>query len=171
MHSKNSGFVLIKLVIAIALLAIVLSVSLQMIGASAKAIRDNRQKTGATFLLQQCLEWTRNIRDSAWRQNLPWDCGFYEGDQTIDLEPSLLGTTGICGKNLGFKMTASPAPEKISLDSIYSRLLSISKDDLSSPPDGIPDKLTATCHIEWPSNGGGTNELEMSEILTNWKKN
>lgn len=167
MHSKNSGFVLIKLVIAIALLAIVLSVSLQMIGASAKAIRDNRQKTGATFLLQQCLEWTRNIRDSAWRQNLPWDCGFHEGDQTIETPSS--EDTGSCARNLGFKTTTSMTAGEVETGSIYKRLLTVTKVDFSG--DGKNDKLTATCKIEWPSNGGGTNELEMSEILTDWKKN
>lgn len=166
MYKKTSGFVLIKLVIAIALLAIVMSVSLQMIGASAKAIRDNRQKTGATFLLQQCLEWTRNIRDSAWRQNLPWDCGFYEGDQTIKMNA---GNTGVCGQPLGFTIISSSTFEKISPDSLYSRLLNIEKSDISG--DGNLDKLVATCHIQWPSNGGGVNQLEMSEILTNWKKN
>lgn len=161
MNSKNSGFVLIKLVIAIALVAIVMSVSLQMIGASARAIRDNRQKTAATFFAQQCLEWTRNVRDSAWRQNLPWDCGLQEGTFSIKNGG---GNTGSCGKPLGFSINSSASSAPIPGKDPYKRLLTISHASGS-------EKLTATCQIEWPSNGGGMNQLEMSHILTDWKKN
>ena len=175
MQSKTSGFILVKIVIAITLLALVLSVSLQMIGASASAIRDNRQKTTATFLLQQCLEWTRNVRDSAWRQSLPWNCGFQDTltligpTFSIDTDASSPPTAN-CSGNLGINIHPSVTPVDVPDNDNYQRLLTISDEiDFDTPADGV-DKLTVTCRIEWPKNNGTNESLEMSQILTDWKK-
>ena len=168
MYTKTQGFILIKIVLAITLLALVLSVSLQMIGASATAIRGNRQLTAATFLAQQCMEWTRNLRDTAWRQQVPWDCAFRDSAAFIDETRSLELSNDIntsCGGSakLGYKTLPTTDPQPVAPDSIYRRLLDVSMNTATQ-------ELTVACTIEWDTAGGDTKSTSMTQILTDWQK-
>lgn len=171
-RNKQSGFALIKTVIAIGLLATVLTVSVKLIGISAKTIQNNRQETTALYLAQQCVEWTRNIRDTAWKKNLPWDCGFKDSLGNPFLERALHissgDSTGSCkdnagsGKDLGFVLP--PYSDVIGIverkgsPSIYKRKV------LFTPTTGV-DEIKIECQISWKGKS-----LSLSHILTDWKK-
>ncbi len=151
MKTKNTGFVLIEVIVSIVVLASVLAGATSLIWAAANAVERNQNRLTGTYLAQECLEVARNARDSAWRQHLPWDCGFESSPLSacdeIALPIQLIANEGLI--------------EILTDQTKFSRDITF---DTS-----VLEEISVTCHVSWPRRSG-TEHIYLDEILTNWRK-
>lgn len=177
MKKTSPGFALIETIVAIVLLAGVLSAAVGLLVGAGRASDRNRDRVTATFLAQEGLELARNARDTAWKMHLPYDCAF--GGES--LEPNETRTLIIkriaensnfdycSGKNIGIQMLDAPTPIPGVLlpgkndESKFQRTLVVKR-------SGTPDGVSVTAVISFPISGGGREEIKMGEILTDWRQ-
>jgi prepilin-type N-terminal cleavage/methylation domain-containing protein len=104
MKNKLPAFTIIEVMIALGILSIISLAMFNFIRVFSYQTNSNKNKLTATYLAQECVELLRNVRDSAWRQNLPWDCG-WAGDNIFRIAPSQnLATENeatVCRENMG----------------------------------------------------------------------
>lgn len=79
---KKQGFTLIETVVAMTILATILVSGAQLLSTLFTAHITNQDKVTATYLAQECLEITRNNRDTNWLQNKFWNSNLEEGIET-----------------------------------------------------------------------------------------
>jgi type II secretory pathway pseudopilin PulG len=178
MKRQAHGFALIQTIIAIVILAIALSGAVLLMGTVIGETAINKNRIIATYLAQECLELARNARDSAWKQNLAWDCAFPDTNTKYriwsDKDISKIGDSdnscqlkmGIDKKNqrtlsLEDKKISHEEPANSENNMIFQRHLTISNHS--------DDQMTVTCHVLW-SERGDDRKVTLSSILTNWKK-
>ncbi|MDH3325076.1 MAG: hypothetical protein OEL89_05540, partial [Candidatus Peregrinibacteria bacterium] len=121
-------------------------------------------------------ELSRNVRDSAWRQHLSWDCAFEEGDYSIWSDDS--GTSLCEGASFGISLEKDPSDTKLykinenrfvhdssGVESQFSRKLTIAN------VDEIPGEKAKkfTCEVSWIKKSK-ERKIQISEILTDWRK-
>lgn len=161
---KSPGFSLIEVIAATVVLSLLLAGAVYLIGSLALSTQKNKNLIIGTFLGQECLELTRNIRDSAVKQNLPFDCGFETGKR-FSITPSPINiSTGLpnCKTDLGVTLqegsgfTVQMAGEA----SQYQRALTFTQNS--------PSEWKGTCNISWTERKA-SKSLEFSQILTDWQ--
>lgn len=188
LHQIKKGFTLLETILVISILSASLLLGTTMIIISLNATIKNKNRFIATYLTQECLELARNMRDSAWKQNLPWDCGIPEKDQTANIEGKEIAETPIClnntnniitAENVGVSINISTTPEDFLLwynedtgfthdasnaqQTIFSRKLTTIEKEADT------DRAKIACTTTWTYKNK-LEEIEMFEILTNWKK-
>ncbi len=187
MTQKYHGISLLETIVLVGVLVLALIAGTSMLTVSINTAQKNKNRFMATYLTQECLELARNIRDTAWRQNLPWDCAFeYEGghNNEFSIKPNSLPAnllSGIkcqkdlssininCQKDLGVDISlynnTNEEPIKWSDDtpSKFFRKLTSTKDPTT------PEEIKISCETFWETRGG-KESIIISEILTNWKK-
>lgn len=152
MKKKGTGFALIEVIISIVILAAVLAGAIGLIWSAANAVERNQDRLTATYLAQECMELARNVRDSAWRQHLPWDCAF-------DEFPSPQKCITIANPILAMKNEEHLVPI-LGEASKFSRKMTAIKNG---------EEVAITCEVSWPRKSG-TEHIFLDEILTNWRK-
>ena len=155
MKNKTAGFALMEAVVAIVILGIVLVGAVGLITTAINEVARNRDRLTATYLTQECLELARNVRDSAWKQNLPWDCAF----ESVPISE--------CQQNLSEEVANIPGKGNPSRVEVGGELSKFNR-ELTVTTDG-PQKMKVTCEVSWPKKSG-TNRITISEILTDWRK-
>ena len=196
-NKKNKGVTLIEAIIAILILAMTLAASGTLMVTTTRQNSRNRDRMVATYLAQECMELTRNVRDSAWRKYQPWDCGFFEndfpifisGDETTvkklvifptprDETSSLIS----CANNVGdFRVTIKELSVKESARVKFGVQTNFAEQKETPFYRYIrakrlsKDKIQLTCKVYWGADGNdpdewGDNEVSMTHILTDWKK-
>ena len=179
---KNKAFTLIESIIVMVILGISLSGSTYLMMTVTNSIAENRQRIRAIYMTQECMELTRNLRDSAWKQNLTWDCAFQNLSGKLEegsvfriatsTENSVGGNTQTyCRENLGIKLEKDPNSFVLKddeilnhdngEDTIFSRKLTVS--------DVQAHSAKFTCETSW-KNRNRPQKISMSQILTNWKQ-
>ncbi len=73
--NKKSGFTLIEILIAVAILAVTLTAMANLVVVSMRANQANMNTLQGYYLASEGLEAMRNIRDSNWLQNYGWNMG------------------------------------------------------------------------------------------------
>ncbi len=154
MIKKLPGFALLEVIVAIVILASVLSGATTLIWSATNAVTGNQDRLTATYLAQECLELARNARDTAWRQHLPWDCAFDKN--CTDMPPNI--QTQISEMN-----TTENLVSILETNSKFNRKMEW---DESTQEDSI----TITCTVDWPRRHSGRETISLTEILTNWRK-
>ena len=154
MKNNSAGFALIEVIISIVVLAAVLAGATGLIWSAATAVERNQDRLTATYLAQECMELARNVRDSAWRQHLPWDCAFNNfpsPKKCVTLATPLIEMKKTEGEHLLpiFGETSK-----------FSRKMTAQKRD---------EEIAITCEVSWPRRSG-TEHIFLDEILTNWRK-
>jgi type II secretory pathway pseudopilin PulG len=195
MKNKLPAFTIIEVMIAMGILSIISLSMFNFIRIFSHQTNSNKNKLTATYLAQECVELLRNVRDSAWRQNLPWDCG-WAGDNFTTKKFRITPTqdlpkedeTTICRGNMGVLIE----PEKTIDNSFFqlnqaqgtlnyshkkgsnwiftgfSRSFTV---DNSYPTEESEDKKNRydlTCHIWWDENNH-QQEINITTSLTNWR--
>lgn len=197
--NKVRAFSLIETIIAMVILSASLAAAVRVMGTSLFRIQENQNRIVAVYLAQECMELTRNVRDSAWRQNMPWHCPFLdEADITLNapvkyltienstvntqnVTPNSLSDYSFCRGNFGVKVTQDTNQEGLEIENrgvIYRQNLVIDnlgiKEDIQTlqgvpTPVNVVQEMQATCTVSWPERSG-EKSVEMTQILTNWKK-
>ncbi len=155
------------------------------------SVRMNRNRITATYFAQECMELVRNLRDSSWKQNLPWDCAFRGIDGRLDDQkvfriaadpdriPSGMGNPQTyCRENLGMYLEENPGSFSLQKNgsvfsheagepTIFDRKVKIS----AVSPVGGASAVSAkfTCEVSW-KDGDQQESLSLSQVLTNWKR-
>lgn len=184
---KNRGMTLIESVIVMVILSLGMAAATYLMITVTTSISENGKRMTATYLAQECAELTRNVRDSAWKQNLPWDCAFghtsrpaVEGDRYL-IEPDFntgfvaggydTYSTDYCRQSLGVRLTETLDPSPLGLGeegysangaetTAFTRWLEIVKTE--------EDLLEFECQVSWLS-GTDPQSVILPLVLTNWK--
>lgn len=157
--SKKSGFTLLETILAIAVVALAITASVQLTITSIRISGSAMDKFMAHHLAEEGLEITRNIRDGNWLQNVPWTNGLTPGKYVIS------ENTG--GLTAGHKWVLNEgiAPEgaqiRLGENKIFSRVIEISS------PDETVMKITSTVTY---GKGAVPKTVSLSSELTDWKK-
>lgn len=75
MH-RSPAFTLIESMVAIVILGTMLFSAMVLVVQVHDSVEVNKRFITGTYLLQECQELVRNLRDSMWKQNLRWNCAF-----------------------------------------------------------------------------------------------
>lgn len=187
MKHKSQGFTMIQAIVSIVILGLALTGASMMIGQSIDQAARNQKRITATYLGQECLELTRNLRDSSWKQGQLWDCAF-PNEGLYRLWPSAPFASGQSGVNCqtDFGVMIEPLDarsadyfEKIKLfqspagfvhqglhnrtgqnPTDFQRVLSV---------DGGGEEKSMTCEVIWAEERRNQS-VSVRHILTNWKK-
>lgn len=187
MKIKQPAFTLIESMMVMVILALSLSGATYLMITVTNSIAENRQRIKATYLTQECMELTRNARDSAWRQNSEWHCSFgtplvelsefrisqdptarigsHVSDCTTDFNLKVESSSDFILKKRSDKLIDYSGTEG---DLIYARKLIIS-DIKSGGTPSVQNAAKFTCEVTW-TNRGNPQKVSMSQILTDWKK-
>lgn len=198
-HTQNhktpvkNGFSIIQVVVAIVIFGMTLSATVSLVGTVIKQVAVNKQRITAIYLAQECLELARNVRDSSWEQNFPWDCVFgenySEGDR-YTIESSAINPTitiqadhnlsDYCQNDFGVQVDRLATQEEAKLFIEYNRYTHAPSDTETvqstrfyrtmklsdiKKDDNIPYQLTVNCEVSWDDE-----TIMLSEILSNWRK-
>ncbi len=195
MPKKNAAFTLIESIIVMVILALGLSGAVYLMITVTNLVKENQRRIEATYLAQECMELTRNARDSAWKQHKPWNCafdgGFAEGAKwQIHSDPTkvpsnLPSVSTDCQSDLGMVLTKETSNFKLfketgkpvnydgsAVDATptpYERELIISNIKNNPNPPNKPIEAQFTCEVSWEGQGG-PQKVSLSQILTDWKK-
>lgn len=182
-HDSRNGFSLIQVIVSIVILTVSLSATVSLVGTTIQQVTLNKNRITAIYLAQEGLELARNIRDSAWQQNYPWDCGFgetYAEGDIFTIVPTALPLTPPptpdCQKDFGaeIKAVSSHTPTRLSIDFLPNKYGFIQSDSGTQTPFNRilkitdihnDDHITVTAKVSW-----GDEEVSLSEILSNWYK-
>lgn len=157
MKKSTTGFALIETIVAIVLLAGVLSAAVSLLVSAGHASDRNRDRMTATFLAQEGLELARNARDTAWKSHLPYDCAFNNPGNLCAGKIDVVPFSGAAIRISLPDAAGIPAPSK------FYRTLTVA-------PSSNPTGVTVTAVVTFPTPGGADEVIKMSEILTNWRQ-
>jgi Tfp pilus assembly protein PilV len=189
MKNKLPAFTIIEVMIALGILSIISLAMFNFIRVFSYQTNSNKNKLTATYLAQECVELLRNVRDSAWRQNLPWDCG-WAGDtfsvKKFRIAPSQnlakKSEATVCRENMGvliepeittnknfFQLNQAQGKlnysHKISSNWEFSGFnRSFTVDKFSSEKDNY----NLTCHVWWDQKNH-KQEINITTSLTDWR--
>ncbi len=183
MNRRVSGFTLFETLISVGLLSIMLFGSVTLILQMVIATDHNKNVVTASYMLQECMELTRNFRDSRWKQNLQWDCGLVADKKFridgSDISEKLPLTTDDACYGTSFKgdyvylyeveNETDEGQFQIFWDEIepyFYRKIHFTHEDETQDKQ---DQVLAHCEVWWYERGEREN-LEMSMGLTNWHK-
>lgn len=196
---KAVGYSLIETIVSMLILSASLAAAVQVMSTSLFRIEENQNKIMAVYLAQECMELTRNVRDSAWRQNMPWHCPFLDDGEIVQnapqkyltIENGVLDTQNIsqgalndysfCRENLGVKVSEDPNQEGLEIEKkgvVYTQHLVFDAFGVTEENKSIQGVQTlvnvleharATCRVEW-NERSGPKEIVLRHILTDWKQ-
>ncbi|MBT3349479.1 type II secretion system protein [bacterium] len=152
MKNKNPGYALLEVIVSIVILSATLSATVGLMWVTSSASERNRDQITAMYLAQECLEVSRNVRDSAWRQHLPWNCAFGIGKNTASCSDLKKEMTAMRNEKL-----VEIGDKKTKFDRSWDTKF-----------DG-KEKVKITCTVEW-SLRSGKDQVQLSHILTDWRK-
>ncbi len=145
---KSSGFTLLEMVVAMALL---IGGVLVVYGASARMlahIYNNQARLVAAYLAQEGVETVRNIRDQNWADGLDWRNGLSNGTYRAQYDSTSL---------------LSSSTETLKLDNGYYQYdtgdsTAFRRDiEISTAAD---DAMRVEVEVSWPHDGGHSVQLE-----------
>ena len=175
---RFSGFTLVEAIITMLILAFTMTAALYLLSSIILMTERNEKRLIGTYLAQECVELVRNVRDTAWKQRLPWDWAFRSTSSSplFIIEPDHTGAAlPVRGKNLGVmvKEISDTEEAKLYLDgasythtqtgteTLYKRMVKVERRS---------DTLAALkCTVEWDYHGE-REAIEIGTLLTNWYK-
>ena len=187
---QRSGFTLVETLMVMLILATVMLAASGLANTVLNSSAKNQNVVAATYLAQECTELSRNVRDSAWRQNLPWMCPFVLPGETAPLvydatsQPEVFGITPgslvapLCNEDLGVSLPVfadqsfanlyRPDSQALNYESSgeptdFKRYITV--DDYVYDPLNNSSEIELTCHVTWLDGG-----VQMTQKLTNWRQ-
>lgn len=166
----KKGFGIVETLIASAIIMVIL---FALTSAGRAAIRSNQyfqERAQATFLAQEGLELTRQIRDTYW----------IDQDNTTNWETfsSMIGSDRSLNFSEGrYSLVSTPGIDTTTLAGIkYTRTISFAAnsipDDvisLHANDNSVHNAVKVTVRINWNSTLSNSKSISLSEVLTNWR--
>lgn len=185
-RQKAQGFTLIEVVVATTILMSALGLAVTLVGNGTLQIIGSRNRVAGVYALQNCMELTRNVRDTATKHLNRWHCPFFAdvlaGSSVLYLEiegnDGENSGIGNCQEQYGATITQTDANGGIitELNGVeFKTLLKIDeiqteeRQSLSGIPQQVATQLRATCQVRWTQRTGD-EMVEASQILTDWYK-
>lgn len=183
MIKKSQGFTLIESLIVMMILASSMTAALYLLSTVVFSTQQNIKRTKAVYLAQECLELSRNLRDTAWANFREWDCAFGAPNDIFIISPDYDAGSNIstcsampasikiepeAGTNsevweVGSSLTNFPLGDPDDVNTGYTRILR------HIDPDSNSDTLDLECEVGWNFNGR-PQSVTAQETLTNWRK-
>jgi hypothetical protein len=181
MTPVRNSFTILEVILAITVLTIAVGGSFILISQTIGSISVIQSRLIASYLIQEGLEISRNIRDSNWLKNQTWDQGLSAGNWEADYTTTSFDED--CGNvehynchiyddNSFLKIPETNEFYNYSsgTDTIFKRKITISdRVDLNEPPDGQIDKFKISVEVFWKERGQ-LYSLPAQEYLYNWNK-
>jgi len=171
------GFTLLEVILAITILTIAVGGSFALISQTIAAVSVIQSKLIASYLVQEGMEIVKNIRDTNWLKNQPWDQNLEEENYEVDYLTALLPDPLLC-----LPVCDYDDLELLGIDhdgfygynyfpenkTIFKRKITISdKADLDG--DSQFDKLKVSVEVQWEERGK-IHSIVAQEYLYNWAK-
>ncbi len=175
-HNQR-GFTLVEVMIGIMILTVAIVSATNLLVGLQHSNQANMTSLQAYYYAVEGIEGVRNIRDSDWLHNRDWlggnTAGLWganlavEGDYSIALKKiGLPAKQDVNYQQLNAPWVVAESAEVVKdvqgKDTAFSRTINISRYDERE------DALMVTSKVTWELNGE-EREVELSEILTNWK--
>lgn len=164
---SHKGFTLVETLVAIVVLSLSVTGPLFIAQRSTVAATTARDKTIATFLAQEGIEYVRSVRDDnylsgkSWLQTITPTCSGADGCRVDPVQESITACTGACPnlnlntqtKLYSYQSGGSFTPTKFKRT---IRVRSVS-----------PTEITVTAVTQW-NDRGSTRSVTLQENLFNW---
>lgn len=160
MLKKNSGFTLIEIIMAISVIALVVTAAAQLTQSSLQAGKSSMQRFEANHLAEEGTEIVRNIRDSNWLRNKPWRENLSNGKYEI-----AQNNLSYSGENNLWRLSRISSDESAGLITLgnngFKRII-----EIAGGPSG---EMKVKSRVKYLSRGS-ENEISIEAELTDWKK-
>jgi len=164
------GFTLLEVILAITVLTIAVGGSFALISKITASVSAVQSKLIASYLAQEGIEIVKNIRDTNWLKDQPWDQSLGAGNYEIDyLTTTTEGSScpGSCTYDDGLRFL------EIDGDGFYGYDLShvnktIFKRKITISNEG-PDKMKVSVEVFWEERGKLYPPAVAQEYLYDWK--
>lgn len=189
MSMKRPGFSLVQTILVTVILGLTMTAAIMMMVVLVNSLGRNQSRITATYLAQECMEMVRNARDSAWRQNLAWNCAFDDPRREYRLYnngsfPVTADTDALCKSEMGMKIEGFPIDTTDDFANAQQLKL-LRSPGLWHHDSSLPgatqtpfhrsvrvtpitaDLATYTCRVFWYDRGD-PEMVEMAETLTHW---
>lgn len=157
MKTKAEGYALLEVVVSIVIIVTVLAAAVGLLWSVSDANARNRDRLTALYLAQECVETSRNLRDTAWRQHLPWDCAFDENVFVLGCEDLKEEFEAL--ENYGQLLEIDGTQTKFTRTTAVETIGEAAENQ----------KIKITCTVSWPLKVG-TDAVSLSHLLTDWRK-
>ena len=169
--NKNRGFTLLEVITAIFILTVGIGGAFALLQQTLVTASSASFRLTASYLAQEGLELTKNMRDGVWLSNIRknpdrvWNASIPNGVWQADYQSTQLNTgynatpLNIDGNGFYSYSAGTPSPfiRKITVQDVLE----------GSPPAPNPDKKEIIVDVYWEERGR-THTVEISEIVTNW---
>lgn len=151
---KHRGFTLLETILAITILTMAITAAFELTRSSLAMGRLTLDQIVATHLAEEGLEIVRNMRDSNWLQNRPWQKGLSEGTYII--------VTNNTPGNFPWSLEQRNEERKNNKNEKFVRHIEIKNLDGAAA-------MSVKSVVSYQERGG-QKEVSLSMELTDWKK-
>lgn len=155
LNKRSSGFTLLEMVVAIALL---IGGVLVVYGTSARMlahIYNNQNRLVAAYLAQEGVEVVRNIRDQNWADGIDWRDGLGDGTYRVQYNSSAL----LSSANVPLKLNNGYYQYDSGGNTPFSRQVAINT--------AGEDAMRILVTVGWPHDQG--NPVQVETFLYDWR--
>ena len=179
---KTKGFTLIEVVVASTILISALGLAVTIVGNATLQIVGSKNRVTAVYLMQECMELTRNARDTATRHLNRWHCPFFDSVSAttpiyLKISPNTETSGSDCQQNYGAsinEITDENGGVTHTLQgTTYTTLLTVEeiiteeKVSLTGAPETVAAQIKTKCEVRWQSQIK-QESLSATQVLTNW---
>jgi len=161
LRKKSRGTALLETIAAIVILSIALLAGTKLIVGMMQQTALLQSRFVATYLSQECLELARNHRDSSWKRFLDWKTDFSDGNYRISADagtPTKIKIEPDDGSVEFFRVFRKNS----NFVHGYGDFTGFSRKMTTS---GVANGVKIVCETSW-----GRGKVQISEILTDWRK-
>lgn len=163
--NMKKGFTILEVILAISVLTLAIGGSFGLLQQTLSAASLSNSKLIAVYLAQEGIEIARNIRDNNWLNQrtipgLSWKEGLNIGPNEASYDSALISLIGdarnlyIDDTNGFYNYNENGTKTK------FKRIITITETG--------DDALDVAVNVQWQEKIGGTQSIEVREILYNW---
>lgn len=165
-ETMKKGFTLLEVIVAVSLIVVGVIGVFGLLYIVLVSGQVSSSQLVAAYLAQEGIEIVRNIRDTNWLKNNPWDEGITAGDWEADYTTNNLTDT-YDGDYLRIDINGFYNYSAGTSTKFKRRITIFGKTDLSFPPDDTYDMFKVRVTVEWQERGR-THQISAQENLYNW---
>lgn len=169
---NKKGFTLLEVMVSAAVLTVGVGTMMVLVSNSLHALNVAKNRTIAVNLAQEGIEIVRNIRDTNWVQNLPYDNGFSAGSYCLDYQDADAASLVPCVDPVLYRDSTTGAYSHNPSGGVatnFYRTINITmepnpEDDTTVTPDPLVIRVVST--VSWEQ---GNRQVSAEEHLYDWR--